>query len=472
VSASAADGLVLAHGVGTRADLPVPLWLAVVGSAAAVLLSFAALGLLWTRPRLRGDAAGVPLPQAVQVVVDSRALTVVLRAGVLLLTLLVVAVALAGPPQTTSNLAPYAFYITFWVGLVPASLLLGPVWQRVNPLRTLHALLRPLTGPAPSAAALDRLGYWPAAAALLVFGWLELAYPDRARPSVVGTFLVVYGIAQLVASLWLGERWFARGDAFEVTSTLFARLSPFGRREDGRIVLRSPLDGADGLRVERGLAAVVATLLGITAFDGITRTQWWQNGPGIRGDAATLPSTTGLLLTVLGVAALYAGATALAGRLGGGTDDGPNVYAHSVIPIAVGYAVAHYFSLLLLDGQLTWILLSDPFQTGRDLLGTAGGSVDLTAVSPDTISYVQIGAVVLGHVLGVVLAHDRAVRLAGVEPARMPGGAASGWAAAGTATAAAVTLAASTSRARTSQYPLLAVMVAFTVGGIALLLGS
>ncbi|MFP5370725.1 MAG: hypothetical protein ACLGI3_08260, partial [Actinomycetes bacterium] len=103
--------------------------------------------------------------------------------------------------------------------------------------------------------------------------------------------------------------------------------------------------------------------------------------------------------------------------------------------------VAHYFSLLLLDGQLTWILASDPFQTGRDLFGTAGNRLDLTAVSPDTIAGVQVAAIVLGHVLGVVLAHDRAVRLC----------------AAG--------------RSRTSQYPLLFVMVAFTVLGLYLLLG-
>ena len=111
------------------------------------------------------------------------------------------------------------------------------------------------------------------------------------------------------------------------------------------------------------------------------------------------------------------------------------------MPIAVGYAVAHYFSLLLLDGQLTWILASDPFQTGRDLFGTASNAIDLGAVSPGVIAGVQVVAIVVGHVLGVVLAHDRAVRLT------------------------------SGHQARTSQYPLLLVMVAFTVGGLYLLLG-
>jgi hypothetical protein len=432
---------VLAHGVGTRADLPIPLSLALAGGAAAVLVSFGALGLLWPRSRLRGDAAGRPLPGGVQALVDHAVFRLVLRLVVLAVTLLVVAVALTGPPETTSNLAPYAFYITFWVGLVPASLLLGPIWRVVNPLRTIHAGLTRLTGPAPAPDRLAGLGYWPAVVALLAFGWLELAYPERARPGTVGTFLVLYGVVQLVAALWFGPGWFARADVFEVVSSLWARLSPFGRRDDGRLVVRNPLDGVDGIRPEVGLAGVVVGLLGVTAFDGVTRTQWWQTGPGIEGDVATLAPTVGLALTVLAVTGLYAGATSAAGRLGWGGTDGPTRFTHSIVPIALGYHVAHYFSLLLLDGQLTWILASDPFQTGADWFGTAGNSLDLTAVSPETIAGVQVGAIVLGHVLGVVLAHDRAVRLCRAG------------------------------RARTSQYPLLAVMVGFTVAGLALLLG-
>jgi hypothetical protein len=447
MTAAAAAGLdsgagtvvVLAHGVGSRADLPVPVWLAISGAAFAVIASFAALGLLWPKPRLHADA-GRPLPPAVQAAIDSPVTTWVLRAVVLAITALVVAVALVGPVESFQNLGVYGFYITFWVGLVPVSLLLGPVWRRVNPLRTLYSLIARVTGPAPAAGRVDRIGLWPAAVALLLFTWLELAYPERAQPSTVALFLVLYGVAQLLAAVAFGPGWFARGDGFEVYSTLLGRLSPIGRRSDGRLVLRNPLDGAEGTPQLPGLAAVVIVLVGSTAFDGVTRTQWWQNGPGLAGDGAALNHTLGLLNTVGLVAALYVAAAALSGRISG-AGDGPTTYAHSLVPIAAGYAVAHYFSLLLLDGQLTWILASDPFQTGLDLFGTAGNGVNYTLVSPRTISLVQVGAIVLGHVLGVVLAHDRAVRVA-------PAG-----------------------RRLVAQYPLLVVMVAFTVGGLGLLLG-
>jgi hypothetical protein len=435
---SAGTVVVVAHGVGSRADLPVPVWLAISGAAFAVIASFAALGLLWPKPRLNADA-GRPVPAAVQAAVDSPITTWLARTVVLAVSGLVVAVALFGPAQPPENLGVYGFYVTFWVGLVPVSLLLGPVWRRVNPLRTLHALLALLTGPGPAADRLDRIGLWPAAVAVLCYAWLELAYPERSQPGTVGLFLVFYAVAQLIAALWWGPGWFARGDGFEVYSTLLGRLAPIGRRSDGRLVLRNPLNGAEGTPLLPGLAAVVVVLVGTTAFDGVTRTQWWQNGPGQAGGSAVLLATLGLLDTVGLVAALYAGATWLSGRISD-AGDGPATYAHSLIPIAAGYAVAHYFSLLLLDGQLTWILASDPFRTGLDLFGTAGNTVDYTAISPRTISLVQVGAIVLGHVLGLVLAHDRAVRVA-------PG------------------------RALVAQYPLLVVMVLFTVGGLGLLLG-
>jgi hypothetical protein len=435
--------VILAHGVGSRTDLPVPLYLALYGAGLAVVVSFLALVLLWRTPKLLGDTAGRSLPGVVQTVVDSPVTRWLARLVVLAVTLLVVAVALVGPPSPNDNLAPYALYVTLWVGLIPASLLLGAFWRYVNPLRTLHAGLAKITGPAPAEGRLPSLGYWPAAVALLAFVWLELVLPGRAEPRTVGVFLVVYGVVQLVAALWFGSGWFARGDGFEVYSTLLGRMSPFGRREDGRLVLRSPLDGVDGLRQERGLVAVVMVLLGSTAYDGLSRTQYWVEGPGRDAYLTAVPGTLGLVAMIALATVLFVGATLLCGVLTGQPPRAqPGSFAHSLVPIAAGYAIAHYFSLLLLDGQATWILASNPFgQPGVDLFGTYDNAIDYTAVSPRAIANVQVGAIVLGHVLGVVLAHDRAVRVGG-------------------------------HRTTSGQLPLVVVMVGFTVGGLSLLLSS
>jgi len=434
---------VLAHGVGGRTDLPVPLALALYGAGFAVVVSFLALVLLWRKPKLRGDEAGRPLPGAVQALVDAPALRLVLRLVVLALALLVVVVALVGPLSPNESLAPYALYVTFWVGLIPASLLLGPVWRYVNPLRTLHAGLARVTGPAPAAERLPALGYWPAALTLLAFLWLELVLPGRAEPRTIAVFLVLYAVVQLVAALWFGAGWFARGDGFEVYSTLLGRLAPVGRRSDGRLVLRSPLDGADGVPPERGLVAVVLVLVGSTAFDGLSRTQFWQEGLGSTAYLSAGPGTIGLFAMTALAAVLFVGATCLGGVIARTAPwRQPGLFAHSVIPIAAGYAVAHYFSLLFYDGQMTWILASNPFAAdGVDLFGTYDRAIDYSVLTPRIIANVQVSAIVLGHVLGVVLAHDRAVREA---PKHSTSG----------------------------QLPLVAVMVAFTVGGLSLLLSS
>ena len=431
---------VLAHGVGSRTDLPIPLGLALYGAGAAILLSFAVLLLFWRTPRLDRPSSGLPLPAGLQRLVDSGAVRRCLQAVALAVAVFVTVVAVAGPGETSRNLAPWAVYVTFWVGLVPASLLLGPVWRVLNPLRLVHRGLRALLPVAPGAGRLPALGLWPGAVSLLVFVWLELVHPDRAEPATVAVFLIGYAVVQVGLSLWFGEEWFAAGDGFEVYSTLIARLSPWGRRDDGRVVLRNPLVNATVAPQVSGLAAVVVVLLGSTAFDGLSRTVFWQTGPGAANDS--LSGTVGLLVMIALVGGLYVLGARLSGRLAGQPGGPqPERYAGTLIPIALGYTVAHYFSLLLLDGQATWILASNPFGlAGVDLFGTYGNVVDLTAVGSDAIALVQVGAIVTGHVLGVTLAHERELL--------------------------------SAPRARASdQLPLVIVMVLFTIGGLGLLFG-
>lgn len=433
----------LAHGLGSRSDLPIPFTLALYGAGMAVLLSFALLGLLWPTSRLRGDEAGRPLPRAIEAMLDAAALRWFVRAVVLVAAAFVLYVAAAGPDRGSNNLAPWVLYITFWVGLVPLSLLLGPVWRVVNPLRTVHAGLARVAGLRTGEGMLplpEWVGRWPAAGWLAVFVWLELVYPERSEPAVVAVFLIVYAMVTVVAAFVFGPGWFERGDGFEVYSATIGRLSPLGRRADGRLVLRNPLDGLDGLDVGPGLVAVVSVLIGSTAFDGLTRTALWSDN--VEPDSIPL-GTLGLAGAIAFVAVTYSVAARLAARPGGAAArEMPGVFAHSVVPIAVGYTIAHYFSLFLLDGQTTLILASDPFASGADYLGTALWDVSYVLVSTGAIALVQVGAIVVGHVLGVVAAHDRAVRLFRGRVATR------------------------------SQYPLLTVMVVYTLGGVALLLGA
>jgi hypothetical protein len=235
-----------------------------------------------------------------------------------------------------------------------------------------------------------------------------------------------------------GRRWFDRGDGFEVYSALIGALAPLGRRGDGRLVVRNPLDGLAAVALGPGLVAVVVTLLGSTAYDGLSRTQWWNSvvPPGV----AT--ATTGLVVSFVLIGVVYGVGTFTVVSTGARSGVGPVAFAPTLAPIAAGYAIAHYFSLLVFDGQQAIILASDPMGTGVDLLGTGARVIDYTVVSAGSIALVQLGGIVLGHLVAAVSAHDQAHRL---FPARV---------------------------ALRTQYPMLGAMVALTVGAVGLVFAA
>jgi hypothetical protein len=411
-----------AHGIVGRADLPIPVALFGVAAAAVLVISFVALASGWSRPRLERRSARplLRIPLAVEALLGALgvvAFAVTAYAG------------LAGTETQQDNLAPTAVYVGFWVGIPFLSLLLGDVFRLLSPWRALGracgwvagrvgsgALPEPLPYP-------ERLGHWPAAAGILAFAICELCWATAQEPAPLAVLMLVYLTIQLVGmSLYGVEAWTRRGDAFGVWFGLIARLAPLARGADGRIVLRVPVASAAGLGAIAGTTALLLVGIGSTAFDGakegplfqglVTDMQDGFTSIGLsKGFGLELAFVVGLLIAVAAVSAIW-----LVGVLGmprselrlsrrelGGR------FVHTLVPIAAAYLVAHYFSLLAYNGQDLWRLASDPLGDGSDLFGGAGTAIDYSVVSATGIWYVQVGALVLGHVAGLVLAHDRAL---------------------------------------------------------------
>ncbi len=119
-----------------------------------------------------------------------------------------------------------------------------------------------------------------------------------------------------------------------------------------------------------------------------------------------------LVAVVLVVGMAFAGCARAADAVAGHVTPGVvAAFATSLVPVAGGYVVAHYYSLLAFEGQNALIRLSDPLARDWNLLGLTGATAEPAVISPSLVVWVQVLAVVTGHVLGVVLAHDRAVRL-------------------------------------------------------------
>jgi len=369
---------------------------------------------------------------------------------------LVFLTALIGEPSSAQNLAPTFVYVIFWLGLVPVQLLLGNVWPALNPwlaiangvawvwARLGRTWTAPLTDP-------ERLGVWPAAFLLFCFATLELCYAEPASPRALALAIALYSYVTWFGMAAYGRRtWAEHGEAFTVYFGLLARIAPFGER-DGRLVARTPLSGLAGREATPGVLAFIAVMLGSVGFDGLSRSPFWQNlradvqnpyivdAPGTAELLTTALSLAGLLACVLIVALAYLAAIWIARALVGESRPLAAEFLLSLVPIALVYAVAHYFTLLVIQGQYAISLASDPFGYGWDLFGTVDYSPNIAPFSPNTVWYVQVGALVGGHVAGLAVAHDRAVTILGERDALR------------------------------SQYAMLALMVVYTVGGLWLL---
>lgn len=437
--------LLPAHGLGGAQDLPISRTLAVLGAAAAVAVSFVVLALAWRDPRYDAATSGRLAPTWVTRLVDSAVFRGVLRVVGLLGLLYLVLVAVRGKDLLINPIFGI-FYVWIWVGMVPASLLLGPVWKAISPFRLINSGLARISGGDPDDGLLTypaRLGLWPAAAGLYAFVWMELVYPHNVELGPLRLWCALYLAAMIVGGALFGNGFYARADPFEVYSSLVAKLSVWGRR-DGAVVLRSPLANLDTTEATPGLIGVVAVLFGSTAFDAFRESTRWLTFIQSTGASTYAQNNLGLLGFCVGVGLIFLGACIATG-VGPGQSrrDLPDQLAHSVVPIVIGYIVAHYLSYFVEIGTQTLIQASDPLSNGSDLLGTGSWSVPYwMSYHPTFLADSKVVAVVTGHIVGVIAAHERAIKLLPKK------------------------------HQLTGQLPLLAAMIAFTVGGLYLLFSS
>ena len=432
-----------AHGLGGRLDLPIPIWQFAWVAAFAVLISFAMLGRFWTKPHLASASAGAPLPKGIQAV--ARGLLPVARLIGLAMLAVTVYAALWGSPIINSNVAPFAAFVLVWVGFAVAAALVGDLWATVNPYSTLASLSGRTRGwilakkesePAGGGESVALIG-------VLSFVWIELAFHQGAAPRTIGWYLVAYTAAVVGGGISKGSAWARRADGFSVLFHTLSALGPLYQDNNGVLRVRYPAAGLARFRVDPGTVRLILVVIGATTFDGLSRSTWWLEVASDRtGWELTAVNTGGLIFGIGLVMALYRVAIAAMARVTGQPEhELGDLFAPSLVPIAVAYTVAHYFSFLIFEGQNLIRLASDPFGLGWNLIGTAQWRVNYTLVSTGAIAWTQTVAIAVGHMLGVLVAHNRAVE-------RFP-----------------------PELAVRSQYPMLAAMIAFTIGGLFLLLG-
>jgi hypothetical protein len=455
----------VAHGllIG-RQDLPIPQWLFAWGASLVLIVSFVALSLLWREARFETDRWRPVSERLSRALVNPVTSGLAGALGVVLLGVVIWS-GLSGADAPDLNFSLTFVFITAWLGLVVLSVLFGDVFRALNPWRAIaragSAGFRLVAGQ-PGRAPLrypERLGRWPAVAAIVGFVWLELIYGIGGFSSVgleprkATIAVIVYSVYTLMAMALFGiETWLDRGEGFSVFYGMFSRLSAPEVR-DGRLGVRRLLSGTTHWATVSGSIGMVIIAIGTTTFDGSQEGVFKSpidslfrhlNDAGLGAVTAhRLAESVFLAVSLAGVAAIF-----WLGVLGMRSVPGsPPLrelgarFAHTLIPIGLAYLVAHYFSYFVFGEQAQFTyLLSDPLGNGSDYFGTASGGIDYTALSATAVWYVQVAALITGHVTGLVLAHDRAIAVYG-----------------------------DVRRASVSQRWMLAVMVAFTCLGLFLL---
>lgn len=443
-----------AHALGQRYDLPLPLNFYLLAAGTAVAVSFIILALFMRRPKAAVSDRSPEHP-LVHGVIPSPVVIIVQVLSVAIMVL-VVAAGLFGHQNPFKNIAPVTVWVIYWVGLTLLSAFVGNFWPLLSPWAAAFDLAEGLVhrwtgkGLTLKHRYPVRLGAWPACVLFLIFVWFELVADGRDVPRNIAIALLIYSALTFAGFVIFGrEVWNKNGEAFAVALGLFGRFAPVRVHQDQRwhwglypygsgLLAREPLAPS--------LTAFTLLMLGTVTVDGLMETPLWASTAELlltASDAGaaslqaySLLATALLVAGPLALSVLYLSVIALMARMAGGKGFAAlaGLFVLTLVPIAIAYHLAHYFSLLMLAGQFIIPLASDPFGYGWDLFGTTLYRIDIGIVDARFIWYLAVAAIVSGHIIAVWLAHVTAFRIYD-DP----------------------------DTARRSQYPMLVLMIGYTM---------
>jgi hypothetical protein len=301
--------------------------------------------------------------------------------------------------------------VVVWVGAQLVAGLIGDLWAAVNPIATIAAgaesvarRLGRTVGPGPTS-----WGDWPAVVGLSIFVFYELSHPTGTSPRTLAWLLSAHLLITLIAGFVWGREWVVAHEPFTVFLARVGAMAPLFGRGDGSLGLRAPVSGLATMPVRPGTPTLLFVAIGGTSFDSFSEGELGRDlFANLFGWSLAWAELGGLILSVTLIAGLYhVGALWMQQITGLDIDEGVPLFAPSLVPIVVGYAVAHYFSLLYNEGQSFVFRLSDPFGQGWDLFGGSDGRI--SRIDPDLVAWIMVGAILAGHLGAVVVAHDRSV---------------------------------------------------------------
>lgn len=414
---------IFAHAFGALYNLPVPFWLYLYGAVAAIVVSFLVIGYFFKKAdqKLLYPSKDLSAVGAFNFLTSSVFLTA-LKAFSLFLFFLTIICGFAGVDNPRLNFDMTFFWIVFMLGFTYGVAIFGNFWGIVNPWKIVVELIAKLSGKKADGLLLYPrvLSFYPALVFYFIFIWLELF--GETGPRSLSVILTFYSVLTLSGVFVFGkEAWFRYCEFFSVFFRLIGKIAPF-ELKGRKLFLRPPVIGLLKERAEHlSLVLFILFMLSSTAFDGFRSTVQWavlSKGvltPGVNvffGEDALLPSEAGrifgLPLALLIFLYVYLMLVAFSRQITKSKFSFGELvlrFAYSLVPIAFVYNVAHYFTLILTEGQNMIRLVSDPFGKGWNLFGTAGYRTNYSVLSANFVWHFQVAVILIGHIAGVYLAH-------------------------------------------------------------------
>ena len=418
---------ILLHGFGPRYDLPAPLFWYLFAAAGVVVISFVLVVLF------AGDQVGakaVQYPRRAVPALLAMARSPMPRAiggviGVLSLIATVVT-GLFGSSNPALNPSEYLTWIYFWAGLVILAGLVGNLWYLLNPWAAIYDFVTRFVRLGP-VWKLPNVGLWPAAGVFFAFACLELTSGMANRPWVVAVLALAYTAVTLAGMILFGrDEWLEHCEAFTVLFGIVGRFGPAEAERDASGAISAVYVRPWGVGLLRPTPSgwdrvfFVILMLSTLAFDGILGTPAWQDF-NLALEPYWLPMgqlgfflvrTLGLLLVTFGFLAVFVvfiEAVIFFGNRKVDLVTTATGFAFTLVPIALVYNAAHNYSYFVLQSQALIPLFSDPLGKGWHLLPAVEGlQPNFALAQASTVWFAQIVLIVLGHVIAVYLSHLRA----------------------------------------------------------------
>jgi len=418
---------ILLHGFGPRYDLPIATALYLYAAGGVVFISFV-LVVLFAGDRVGPNATEYPRRAVSWLVPIARSPWPRIVGGTVGLIgfLTVVVAGFFGSTNAFYNPAEYVVWIYFWALMVILSGLLGNLWYLFSPWTAIYDALARVVRIEP-VWKLPDVGVWPATAAYFSFACLELTTGMANRPAIVAIAAIVYTVITLAGMFLFGrEEWLEHCEAFTILFGIVARFGPLetDRDEGGKIsavyvrpwgvgLLKPAPSGWDRV-------LFVILMLSTLAFDGISATPAWQDFTvALKGYWLPLGAfgffavrTLGLILLTVAFLLIFITFMEAVIYLGQRKVDlkaTVSSFALTLVPIALVYNAAHNFSYVVVSSQYLIPLLNDPLQKGWHLWpAVASFTPNFALAQASTVWYADIVLIVLGHVIAVFLSHLRA----------------------------------------------------------------